>query len=65
VSLSRALRHALLTMLCPHCGHKLERPGSWFQTVTRYECDGCHQTVHIRYEDKVKLFNDHNHLIGG
>ena len=54
VPLSRALLSVLLTMPCPNCGHKLERLGDWFKTVTRYECEGCHQTVRVRYEDKVQ-----------
>jgi len=61
--LSHALLSAVLSMPCPHCGHKLEMPGRWFQTIGRYECEGCHQTVRVRYGDKVKLFDDHAHLI--
>jgi DNA-directed RNA polymerase subunit RPC12/RpoP len=60
--LSGALVTVLLTMPCPHCGHKLEKVGSWFKSTTRYECAGCHQTVRVRYEDKLKLFDDHAHL---
>jgi transposase-like protein len=65
MALSRALVTVLLSMPCPHCGHKLEKVGSWFQSTRHYECEGCRQTVRVRYEDKVKLFDDHAHLGGG
>jgi|HubBroStandDraft_6_1064221.scaffolds.fasta_scaffold1321194_2 transposase-like protein len=60
--LSRALANVILANPCPHCGHTLEKKGSWFQTVGRYRCEACQQEVSIRYDDKVKLFEAHAHL---
>lgn len=63
MSLSRALQSVPLTMACPHCGHKIEKVGSWFQAARHYECEECRQTIRLRYDDKLKLFDDHVHLI--
>ena len=63
--LSRALRSVLLTRPCPHCGHKLVKKGSWFQSMSRYRCGACHQGVRVPYEEKLKLFDDHAHLTDG
>jgi transposase-like protein len=60
--LSRALLHVLLRHACPHCGHELERKGSYFQTVGHYRCETCEGQVRIGYEDKVELFEKHAHL---
>jgi transposase-like protein len=60
--LSRALLPVLLTSPCPHCRHRLEKKGGWFQSVSHYRCGACHQEVSVSYEDKVKLFDDHAHL---
>jgi transposase-like protein len=63
--LSPALSDALMTHLCPRCGHKLERKGSYFRTITHYRCGSCQHKVGVSYEDKLKLFDAHSHLAGG
>ncbi len=62
MSLSLALLHVFLTHPCPHCGHKLEKTGSYFRTVSHYRCGACRKDVHIGYEDKVDLFDKHAYL---
>jgi hypothetical protein len=60
VPLSRALfRVCSSQVLARHCGHKLERKGSWFQTASHYRCGACHQEVSVSYDDKVKLLPPH------
>jgi hypothetical protein len=60
--LSRALANVFLTYPCPHCGHKLEKPGAWFQSIGQYRCNACRRDVRIRYNDKAKLFDAHIRL---
>jgi transposase-like protein len=60
--LSRTLYHVPMTHPCPHCGHKLEKNGSYFQAVVHYRCGSCRHEVGVPYEAKVKLFDDHAHL---
>jgi transposase-like protein len=45
--LSRALANVTLTNPCPHCGHKLEKKGSWFQSIEHYSCEACRGEVNI------------------
>ena len=63
--LARALQSVLLTMPCPHCGHRLAKKGSWFQTVSYFRCGACRRGVRVPYEEKLRLFDDHAHLTGG
>lgn len=65
MTLSVALMPVLLTRPCPNCGHKLEKKGNWFKIKTSYRCEACHEDIPLRYEAKLKLFDDHAHLIGG
>jgi uncharacterized protein YlaI len=59
---SLALANLILTYPCPHCEHKLQKKGSYFQTVGHYYCTECQGRVNITYDDKVKLFDAHAHL---
>ena len=61
--LSRALAGVLLTHPCPHCSHKLVKLGRYFQTIGHYRCEGCQRRVNLSYDDKLKLFDAHMHLI--
>ena len=54
--LTKGLLHVFLSHSCPHCGHKLKKMGAWFQTISRYDCSSCGQSVRMTYEDKVRLF---------
>jgi hypothetical protein len=62
--LSKRLYHTLLTHSCPHCGNKLERPGSFFWRARRYSCQRCGQPVQLSYEDKLKLFDEETRRSG-
>jgi endogenous inhibitor of DNA gyrase (YacG/DUF329 family) len=51
------LRDVVLSHPCPHCGHKVEKKGSWFMSQRRhYQCASCHKPVPMGYSDKFKLF---------
>jgi hypothetical protein len=63
VPLNHALEHVPLCHSCRNCGQVLERAGSWFKSVGRYRCAGCATDCHLTYEDKLKLFADHEYLI--
>jgi hypothetical protein len=63
VPLNQALEYVSLTHSCRHCGRVLTRAGSWFKSVGRYRCAGCATDCHLTYEDKLKLFADHEYLI--
>jgi transposase-like protein len=60
--LSRALANVVLTNPCPHCGHKLEKKGSWFQSIGHYRCEACRQETAMEYDAKVELFEAQAHL---
>jgi hypothetical protein len=57
--LSSMLRPVDLTLECKHCGHPITKPGRWFISVHRFNCEGCNREVLIPYSDKVALFNKH------
>jgi DNA-directed RNA polymerase subunit RPC12/RpoP len=59
--LTKGLLDVLLSYPCPHCGHKQEKKGSWFQTVGHYACWSCGQIVRMRYDDKLRLFEANAH----
>jgi transposase-like protein len=59
--LTKGLLDVLLSHPCPHCGHKQEKKGSWFQTIGHYRCPSCGHSVQITYEDKVGLFEANAH----
>jgi transposase-like protein len=61
--LTKGLLHVFLSHSCPHCGHKLEKMGAWFQTISRYDCSSCGQSVRMTYEDKVRLFETNVHRV--
>jgi hypothetical protein len=54
--LSIALLDIPLTRPCPHCGHKLEKPGNWFSSIAHYRCPMCRQELRMTYEAKLALF---------
>lgn len=56
---SYKLRDVLLTFACPHCGRALIKKGSWFGSMNRFSCLGCHREVRIAYSDKIRLFAKH------
>jgi len=62
MTLTRRLAHTLLSYPCPSCGHVLEKAGSWFTTVGRYECAGCLEVRQLGYDAKVQLFAEHIRL---
>ena len=57
--LSGVLTHVLLTRPCPHCGHKLEKKGSWFQAIARYQCEGCYRPLAMTRDARIELFEAH------
>jgi len=56
VGLKHRLCAVQMTIACPHCGHELTRPGSWFQSQSHFTCDCCFETSRLTYADKVALF---------
>lgn len=62
MALSPALFNVLLTRPCPHCGHNLEKTGSWFKVIHSYRCEGCHADNVMSYPARVELFEAHAHL---
>ena len=61
MSLPKGLLHVFLSHPCPHCGHKHEKIGAWFQAINHYDCPSCGQSVRMTYEDKVRLFEINVH----
>ena len=59
--LTKGLLDVLLSHPCPHCGHKHEKKGGWFQTIGQYSCSSCGQSVRMAYNDKVCLFEANAH----
>jgi predicted RNA-binding Zn-ribbon protein involved in translation (DUF1610 family) len=55
--LTHRLADVTLRHPCPHCGHVLEKKGSWFRVVGRYTCSGCGTQMQMGYEVKIKLFD--------
>ena len=51
-----AFDQTLLIHACPRCGHHREATGSWFKSISYYECKACQQRVRVGYNDKVALF---------
>ena len=54
--LPTAFDQTTLIHVCPHCGHRREGTGSWFKSISYYECKACRQRVRLGYNDKVALF---------
>ena len=61
--LTKGLLNVLLSHPCPHCGHKHEKNGSWFQTMAHYSCSSCRNSVQMTYDDKVRLFETNAHRV--
>jgi rRNA maturation protein Nop10 len=61
--LSTQLYDVVLTHTCPHCGNRTEKPGSYFWRMRLYHCPHCEGVVTLSYEEKLKLFDEHAHLI--
>ena len=59
--LTKGLSDVLLSYPCPHCGHKQDKKGSWFQTIGQYTCPSCDRSVRITYDDNVRLFETNTH----
>jgi transposase-like protein len=59
--LTKGLLHVLLSHPCPDCGHKHEKKGSWFKTISHYNCPVCGNSVQMGYADKVRLFDANAH----
>jgi DNA-directed RNA polymerase subunit RPC12/RpoP len=57
--LSTDLYDVVLAHACPHCGHVTEKPGRYFWRMRHYHCPRCERPVHLSYEEKLKLFDDH------
>jgi hypothetical protein len=62
MTLSGRLLHMDLTFNCPHCDLAIIKPGSWFQSIRQFNCQGCKREVRITYVHKVALFEKHAHL---
>jgi len=54
--LPTAFDQTILVHVCPHCGHHQDGTGSWFKSISYYECKTCRQRVRVGYSDKVALF---------
>ena len=54
--LSNRLANVVLHRPCPHCGHVLQRGGSWFHHIPRYKCEICYEEVQMTYDAKLALF---------
>ena len=61
MSLPTAFDQTILVHACPHRGHHREGTGSWFKSISYYECKACGQRVRVGYEDKVVLFEAYEH----
>lgn len=59
--LSHRLANVVLSRPCPYCGHALNKKGSWFKTISSYNCKSCQKQVQMGYDAKVKLFDKHAH----
>ena len=57
--LSTELYEVVLAHTCPHCGHVTEKRGRYFWRMRHYQCAGCEKSVHLSYEEKLKLFDRH------
>jgi DNA-directed RNA polymerase subunit RPC12/RpoP len=44
---------------CPHCGHRFEKRGAWFVSVSSFRCETCRQKVHLTYPAKIELFENY------
>ena len=60
MTLSVRLLNVDLTFNCPHCGHALTKPGSWFKSANRFKCKGCKADVRVTYTAKLALFARHD-----
>src|SRR4051812_7827848 len=43
--------NVMLSHPCSHCGHVLEKKGSWFTVVGRYTCSGCGTQAKWQHSD--------------
>jgi hypothetical protein len=59
------LFEALLTFGCKACGLQVRRKGSWFKSLARFKCAGCHHEEPMSYDDKIKLFHTHARIAQG
>ena len=57
--LSGRLPDVVLSRPCPHCGHVLDKKGSWFHHVSLYQCGSCHKQVPMTYDAKVELLEQY------
>ena len=59
--LDKELFGVILTHPCPHCGHKLQKNGSWFAMKSvGYRCSACDRDVEMNYSTKLVLFDSHS-----
>ena len=61
MALTSGLLDVLLSHPCPRCGHRQEKKGSWFKTISHYTCPSCGHSVRMSYDDKVRLFEANAH----
>jgi transposase-like protein len=59
--LTSGLLDVLLSHPCPRCGHRLEKKGSWFKTISHYTCPSCRHSVQMGYDEKFRLFEANAH----
>jgi len=59
--LTSGLLDVLLSHPCPRCGHRQEKKGSWFKTISHYTCSSCGHSVRMRYDEKIRLFDANAH----
>ena len=60
--LSASLFNVEMTFECPLCGHALVKSGSWFYTVPKFKCEGCHRQIRLSYPDRLAIFEKYAHL---
>jgi hypothetical protein len=65
MSLPVELFEVLLTFGCKACGLQVRRKGSWFKSLARFKCAGCHHEERMSYDDKINLFRKHVRLVEG
>ena len=59
--LTSGLLDVLLSHPCPRCGHKQEKKGSWFKTISHYTCPSCGHSVQMGYDEQIRLFDANAH----
>jgi transposase-like protein len=58
--LTNALNYTLVGYTCSHCGHRFERTGLWFKSVSHFRCEACGRQLQLSYGEKVTLFEQHD-----